>query len=62
MDPGLDFDEKLEKDSLMVCKKCYHILVRKPNYSPRRNVFRRGQKKTKTVAISFECFKTTFFK
>ena len=33
MDPGLDFDEKLEKDSLMACKKRYHILVRKPNTS-----------------------------
>ena len=30
MDPGLNFDEKLEKDSLTACKKCYHILVRKP--------------------------------
>ena len=31
MDPGLNFDEKLEKVSLTACKKCYHILVRKPN-------------------------------
>ena len=30
MDPGLNFDEKLEKDSLTACKKCYYILVRKP--------------------------------
>ena len=32
MDPGLNFDEKLEKVSLTACKKCYHILVRKPTY------------------------------
>ena len=32
MDAGLIFDEKLEKDSLTACKKCYHILVRKPTF------------------------------
>ena len=30
MDPGLNFDEKLENVSLTACKKCYYILVRKP--------------------------------
>ena len=33
MDPGLKFDEKLEKDNLTACKTCYHILVRKPTLS-----------------------------
>ena len=32
MYPGLNFDEKLENDSLTACKKCFHILVRKPTY------------------------------
>ena len=33
MYPGLNFDEKLENDSLTACKKCFHILVRKPTES-----------------------------
>ena len=33
MDPELNFDEKLEKDSLTACKKCYQIVVRKPTYT-----------------------------
>ncbi len=28
----LILNEELEKDSRLACKKCYHILVRKPNY------------------------------
>ena len=39
MDPGLNFDEKLEKVSLTACKKCYHILVRKPTLTIENEAF-----------------------
>ena len=43
MDTGVILNEELEINSLLACKKCYHILVRKPNIERERDRIRRAR-------------------
>ena len=47
----LILNEELEKDSPLACKKCYHILVRKPNLKECWRELSAGKSKNKNLTL-----------